>query len=203
MKQRVPRKVWVLFIVATGLILLLAVCVILFVSARLQQSLLTQAPQYDAPVLYNKSVEQVEKGDYGAAEQLLEQALRAQDDATYRSELAVVKYRLKKYPESVELYAKLIADGKDAAFAWNGTGNAYRDWADSEPASAAEHREKAIAAYNQAIILNSEYIAAYSNLALLYDDMNKQDLALKTLDAGIAATRSNDLVLTRQRIAQK
>lgn len=203
MKALPYKKMWMLLGVLTVIVILIAASVVLFISARLQQNLLTKAPQYDAAQLYSRGVDQVATGDYAAAEASLEQALKQQDDSSYKSELAVVKYRLKKYSESVALYQELISSGKDAAFGWNGTGNAYRDWADSDPAQADSLRLKAINAYKQAVILDPHYVAAYSNLALLYNDLGQTQNALDILTQGIAATSSQDLVIIRGRIAPK
>ncbi|HSI20928.1 MAG TPA: tetratricopeptide repeat protein [Verrucomicrobiae bacterium] len=197
------KKIWILFGVATALIMLIAVSAVLLVTARLQQELLKKEPAYEPATLYNRAVDQTTKGDYQAAEASLEQALKQQDDATYKSQLAVVKYRLKKYEEAIVLYQKLIADGKDAAFGWNGIGNAYRDWADADAARADTYRAEAIKAYEQSIVLNRQYVAAYSNLALLYEAQEKYPEALAVLDRGIVATGAQELSQIRQRIATK
>jgi tetratricopeptide (TPR) repeat protein len=193
------RLFWVLGALAIVLILV-ASTVMLFISARLQQDLLTRQPQYDAPTLYNRGVEQFSKGDYLAAEQSLEQALTKQDDTTYRSQLAVVKYRLKKYQESIENYRQLIVDGKDASFAWNGIGNAYRDWSEVDTARKAEFQQEAIEAYKKAIALNAQYVAAYSNMALLYSSMGESEKAAGILDEGFAATGNNELLEIKRRL---
>jgi tetratricopeptide (TPR) repeat protein len=203
MKLMTSKRAWMFLGIATCLVILLAAGIMLFIAAKLQQRTLSQTPSYDASTLYNRGVDQFTKGDYAAAEASLEQALKQQDDATYRGELAVVKYRLKKYEDSVTLYQQLVDEGKDAAFAWNGTGNAYRDWADADSSQTAALRAKAIDAYLKAISLNPQYVAAYSNLGLLYSEMGQQDKALAILDQGIKATASSDLVTTRSRIAQK
>jgi tetratricopeptide (TPR) repeat protein len=203
MKLVRPQKMWVWFGILTAVIILIAAIVVLFITAKLQSNLLTKTPNYDAPSLYNTSVAEVQKGDYATAEANLEQALKSQDDSNYRSELAVVKYRLKKYNESVDLYQQLITAGKDPAFAWNGIGNAYRDWADADTTQSDALRTKAIDAYSKAISLNAQYVASYSNLALLYESENKKTEALAILDDGINKTSSSDLVSTRLRIAQK
>lgn len=203
MKQFSPRKFGISLIVLTALIILAAAGIVLFITARLQQNLLTQQPSYDAATLYSRGVDQESKGDFAAAEKSLEQALQAQDNASYRGELAVVKYRVKKYSESIALYQKLIADGANVAFCWNGTGNAYRDWADTSPAQATDLRAKAVDAYQQAITADPKYVVAYSNLALLYEAENQPKDAVAILDKGVAETGSSDLENIKQRIAQK
>jgi tetratricopeptide (TPR) repeat protein len=196
----VMKKFWVGSALAVGIVLVIAAAGMLFVTARLQQDLLTRTPQYNATDLYSRGVAQLEGGDYKAAEDLLEQALQQQDESSYRSQLAVVKYRLKKYPEAIAHYEKLISAGKDASFAWNGIGNAYRDWADQDAVRADELRLKSVDAYRQAILLNGQYVAAYNNLALLYDSQEMNAEAQIILDQGIAATSSSELRETRSRI---
>jgi tetratricopeptide (TPR) repeat protein len=184
-----------------ALALVAAASVMLYASARMQQDLLTRIPQYESADLYSRGVAHVRAGDYQAAEDLLEQALKQQDDSTYRSQLAVVKYRLKKYSESIAHYEVLISEGRDAAFAWNGIGNANRDWAEQDKARSTELHEKAVQAYLQAITLNRQYVASYNNLALLYVSMGKTVEARAILEQGIAATGSSELRETSSRIS--
>ena len=186
------RRYLVLF---GGLVLLLlfaGVSFILYATMKVQQALLSDVPIYAATDLYNKALEQVEKEDYKAAEGYLEQALMKEEDSTYRNKLAVVKYRLKKYPEAIEQYQKLIDQKKDVAFAWNGIGNAYRDWATQD--NFEQYREKSIAAYEEAIKADPRYVAAYSNLALLYINQNKPDETKRVLAEGIQVTKSLELI---------
>lgn len=191
-KRPLRRILWVGGLVFVGLILVAALAILL-TSVRLQQSILKKQPDYTSQQLYDQAVQQVDKGQYATAETYLEQALLKQDDATYRNQLAVVKYRLKKYQEAIDQYQKLIAAGKDASFAWNGIGNAYRDWADQDTHRQGEFRGDAEDAYKKAITLNSGYVAAYSNLALLYVEEGKKDAAISMLNQGISATASKDL----------
>lgn len=191
--KKLMRKMLVIGSIVLSGIILMAAVIILFISARLQQGVLTKQPEYTAKEYYNQAVAQADKGQYQASEQYLEQALLQEDAATYRSQLAVVKYRLKKYSESIDLYQKLIAGGADAAFAWNGIGNAYRDWADEDGAHKTEYQKNAEDAYGKAIALNSGYVAAYSNLALLYESESRKDDALRVLNQGIQATASKEL----------
>ena len=99
----------VLFLV----ILFIAVVFVLFVTVRLQRSILTKSPVYTARELYNTAQQQITSGNYEQAEDYLKQALLKEDDSTYRNQLAVVEYRLKKYSLSVAQYQKLIDLHKD------------------------------------------------------------------------------------------
>lgn len=197
------HSVWLIAAFALAGVVLLAGIILIAASARIQQQLVSKAPTYPATTLYDKGVEQFNKGDYSASEASLEQALREQDSATYRGQLAVVKYRLKKYDESIAQYRSLIEQGKDAAFAWNGIGNAYRDWALTNTAQAADFQAKAVDAYKQALVLNPQYVATYSNLALLYVDMNNPVAAQDILVQGIGKTSSQDLQNLKDRLGIK
>lgn len=186
-----------IFWVIGGLLLgiaLIGISVVLYFTARIQQGLLTQPPQYTASQYYARAVAQIDQGDYQQAENYLEQALLKEDDATYRNQLAVVKYRLKKYDEAIREYQKLIAAGIDVSFAWNGIGNSYRDWANEHKDKQDEYQQKAIEAYQKSLSSNEKYIAAYSNWAILLDSLNKHQDAIVVLDQGIAKTGSEELI---------
>lgn len=174
-------------------LLLAAVSFALYSTVRLQQNLLSKGPSYDAGQLYSRAVEQVGQGDYVQAESYLEQAMQKQPDDSYRTQLAVVKYRLKKYSEAISQYQELIKDRQDPGFAYNGMGNAYRDWALSDAARQAEYRSKAEEAYRQALKADPQYVAAYSNLALLLDVEGRRDEAFSVLSQGVATTGSQEL----------
>lgn len=197
------RSRQLLFVLGIVLVLLIlgAAIFMLFLSARMQQGLFSREPAYSAEELYQKGVAQLDGGDPKAAEQYLEQALLKEDDATFRNQLAVVKYRLKKYPEAIDQYKKLIAAGKDAAFAWNGIGNAYRDWGAQEEGKRSEYWGEAEKAYKETIRINKQYVAAYSNLAFLYQEMGRKTDALAILDQGIAATTGDELKQIRKTIS--
>lgn len=186
------RVLFIGAVVFVGL-LLIAALVVLLTGVRLQQTLLSRQPDYTSQQLYEKAVQQVDAGGYQEAEKYLEQALLKGDDSNYRNELAVVKYRLKKYQESIDQYQKLISSGKDAAFAWNGIGNAYRDWADQDTARKTQLQANAEDAYKKSITLNAQYVAAYSNLALMYHSQGKKEQAITVLNQGITATASKEL----------
>lgn len=174
----------------------------LYLSARIKQAAVNKQADYAAKDLYASAVTQIDKGDYTQAEFYLKQALQKDEgQSTYVSQLAVVEYRLKHYQESVEQYKLLVDQQKDADFAWNGMGNAYRDWAAQDAAHAADHQAKAEAAYREAIATNAHYVASYSNLGLLLRDEGKTADALKLLDQGIAATGSAELSQVKSSIA--
>ena len=168
-------------------VLLAGLLILIFTTFKLQEALKPKAPQYTAADLGKKGEQQLASGDYAQAEDYLKQSLLKQDDGSYRSKLAVVEYRLKKYPDAVEQYRVLIANGQDVAFAQNGIGNADRDWG-------VAHFADAETAYKASFAADKGYVAAYSNLALLQNTEHNRSAALEVLSAGIVATGNLQLV---------
>lgn len=195
------KWVWVLGIVIAASVLL-GTGIMLYVSAKLQQNVANSSPNYTARELSARASDQIDKGDYVKAEQYLESALLKSDDSTYRNQLAVVKYRLKKYSESAYQYQLLINKKKDLAFAWNGLGNVYRDWSEQTGVPVSDYQKKAQDAYKQSYTLDPQYISAYSNLALMLNSMGDKVGALNILDQGIAATKSTELQKVRDLLAK-
>jgi len=173
------------------IILIVAAGFLALISVRLQQRFSQSATNYSGNELYSRAVAQVDSGNYKSAEEYLQQALQKQEDPTYRNQLAVVQYRLQKYPEAVASYQQLIDEKQDVAFAWNGMGNAYRDWADQDKdqAQKSAHQDLAVSAYRSSLQEDAHYVAAYSNLALLLNGEGNTKDALTTLDVGIAKTQ--------------
>lgn len=170
-----------------GVIFLAGIGVLIVTAVGLQKKITTNTPQYSAQELYNQGVAQANQGDYTQAEQYLEQSLLQVSDNSYRSQLAVVKYRLKKYSEAVAQYQKLVDAGQDVAFAWNGMGNAYRDWG-------TDHAAQAEAAYRSSFAADPGYVAAYSNLAMLLDSQSKRSEAKAVAQLGQVRTGNSQLV---------
>lgn len=166
----------------------------LYVTAKIQRSLLQKNPEYSSKQYYSQALDQIENGDYTEAEKYLESALKKEDDSTYRNQLAVVKYHLKKYEESEKEYQILINNKKDLAFCYNGLGNVFRDWAEVEGIEDRDGKlTKAEEYYRQSIEVDKKYIAAYSNLAILLSNQKRQDESLMILDQGIKETESTEL----------
>ena len=191
--QGSPAKLLWIFLIAIVAIVFLASVFLLYTTARMQRGLLGKQPAYSGQQLYGNAVQQIQKGDYAQAEGDLEQALLKEEDASYRNQLAVVKYRLGKYAEAVQQYQKLVDSKQDQSFAWNGIGNAYRDWATQDKGQLSDRQAKAADAYRQAIKADPGYTAAYSNLALMLSSQGNLPEALKVLDQGIAAAGGTDL----------
>ncbi len=183
-----------LWIIIIGVLLVALVGgVLLYSNARVQQYLLNKQPNYSAQDLYTHSLQLTNQGDYQQAEQYLKEALLKEDDATYRNQLAVVEYRLHKYKEAIDEYKKLLAAKTDESFAWNGIGNAYRDWADQEKSSHDAYQGEAVKAYQQCLNGNDHYVACYSNLAILWHSQGNTTGAKDLVNQGISKTGSPQL----------
>lgn len=176
-------------------LLLVGVGVVAYATWQIQRHFLPQVATYSAQDLGNKAKDQLDAGNYATAENYLQQALQKQDDRTYRSQLAVVEYRLKKYPQSITEYKRLIANQQDVAFAENGVGNANRDWGEG-------HYAEAEAAYRASFMADKQYVAAYSNLALLLRSENNVPEAMTVLSTGITATTDPGLVKLKTILAK-
>lgn len=201
--EKVKKTKWIWIIAGGGIFLLLAgTAIVLFVTAKLQQGMVNKEPGYSSRDLYSKSVEQIDKGDYEQAEKYLESALLITDDPSYRNQLAVVKYRLRKYSEAEEQYNKMLEAKKDEAFAWNGLGNVYRDWSENDQLKSDEYYLKAQDAYNNCMRADKNYIAAYSNMALMLNSHEKKEDALVILDQGILVSKSVELQKVRNLLAK-
>ncbi|MCC2631346.1 MAG: Tetratricopeptide 1 repeat-containing protein [Patescibacteria group bacterium] len=187
-----PKLVALLLGAILTLLVIGLVVILLFLKVDPKTLLGTKSPQYSSQELSSQAAAHLEKGEYGVAESYLEQALLKENDATYRSNLAVVKYRLKKYEQAVAEYQRLIDQKHEVAFAWNGMGNAYRDWA-SEDLGATDKRKKAEEAYRNSFKANPQYVAAYSNLSLLLFSEGRTEEARKITEQGIGATNAAEL----------
>jgi tetratricopeptide (TPR) repeat protein len=181
--------------------LMVGIFVLLDGAIHLQNLLTRSKPDYTAPELYSRAVDITKSGDYVQAESYLEAALTKEEDPKYRNQLAVVEYRLKKYQDAIVQYQKLISANTDVAFAQNGIGNAYRDWADQESdqssSNAVMRLAKAETAYKASIKADKMFLAAYSNLAILLNEHGRKAEAMAILDEGISVTGSTELAQTR------
>jgi len=182
MKMQMPnmRRGWYAGIMTLVLVVAIIVVVILgisVVSALIQKRNLDALvnTNLSAPELASVATQQQQNGDLSGAEQSLEQAMLKQPSSDYESQLAVVKYRLKDYSDSITEYQKLITAGQDEAFAWNGIGNAYRDWALTDTANRTSRETSALNAYTQSVSIDAGYVSAYQNKALLLDDMGQKN----------------------------
>jgi tetratricopeptide (TPR) repeat protein len=161
------------------------------------------APTYSAVELATRAAEQQRAGDVVGAEALYQQALAQDAKLEYRAQLALVKYRLKKYEEAITNYQELIKAQTNQAFAWNGMGNAYRDWAASTELGREQRLIEAERAYRNAIAADSGYVVAYTNLAIFLDDSGKTQEAVNIAKQGLEATKRDELSQLIKRLENK
>ena len=192
-RGKISRKNIIWMIVLVFAIILVGVCIYYYLTIW-KDKLIKGEPNYTAQEYYKRGVDQISSSNYDEAEKYLESALRQQDDSSYRNQLAVVKYKLKKYQEGIDLYHGLIDQGKDAAFSWNGIGNCYRDWAEQDSSQKDNYSKLAEEAYRKSFEIDPNYIAAYSNLALMLSSMGQNETALTVINDGIAKTKDDNLV---------
>ena len=198
MNMKRSKRAW--FWIFGGIIIaILAVVLVILgisvVSALLQAKKINSAVSTDltAAQLASVAQQQQQNGDLAGAELSLEQAMIKESKPDYESQLAVVKYRLKKYSDAIAEYQKLIAAKQDPAFAWNGIGNAYRDWALQDTSSRLDRQAKAIDAYKQALVADPAYLASYTNQVLLLKDMGRISDALSVAKDGYSKTQRKEL----------
>jgi len=96
-------------------------------------------------------------------------------------EKALTAYQEKNFSEALSYLAQSIAKTPSAE-AYNLWGNILRDQGKRN-----EAKEK----YQKAISLDSHWVAAYLNLAAIYQDENNFDAAKKTLEDGLSANPGN------------
>ncbi len=202
--RRSPWKFAFLVFFATILLAGVALLVVSAVGGWSKVRELNQAtPSYSALELATRAAEQQRAGDMTGAETLYEQALVKDAKLEYRAQLALVKYRLKKYEEAISGYQELIKAETNVAFAWNGIGNSYRDWAAIDDESRVLRLGEAERAYRKAISSDVGYVVAYTNLAILYEDQGKIQDAVNISKQGLEATKRDELSEIIKRLEKK
>jgi tetratricopeptide (TPR) repeat protein len=190
--MRIRSKTWrfaILIFLATIVLAGVALVVVSAVGGWSKVRELNQtSPSYSALELATRAAEQQRSG-----ETLYEQALVKDAKLEYRAQLALVKYRLKKYEEAIASYQELIKAGSNAAFAYNGIGNAYRDWALLEDSNKIFRQNEAEQAYRKAIAADTGYVVGYTNLAILLEDQGKIAEAVNIAKQGLEATKRTEL----------
>lgn len=201
------RKLWFaapLFILVVMAVVSLGLVVAAVVGGVIkyrQLSVQTTPAQVTNRDLATLARQQQQQGDLEGAVKSLSQIIEGDpENADATAQLALTHYRLKEYAEAISVYEKLTPNSTQGAFAWNGIGNTYRDWAGIDSANSGAYVGKAIHAYLEAIRTNPAYVAAYSNLALLYQQEGRQEDARQLLDQGIENTSNSTLQELRSRL---
>lgn len=191
------KSVWFWLFTSVGLLALIVVLIILLISTVQALRIRNQAAStsnLSSQELASKALTQQQNDDLAGAEASLQEALVRETNINYQSQLAVVKYRLKKYSESIALFQELVKAEQQVAFAWNGIGNAYRDWADQSNGSLKSEREElALQAYIKAVEADNGFATAYINRAIFLDDLGRTEEAVVVAEAGLKATARQEL----------
>lgn len=160
----------------------------------------TQQVDYTADQLAEQAKKAKEEGDLSTAEKSYEMAIKKETKLDYEVQLSLVKYRLKKYEEAINMFRSILPRSTEPAFIWNGIGNMYRDWAYSESARRSERLIEAETAYRSSFGTDTRYLAAYSNLALMLEENREYDKAIKVAEIGLVATKSKELQVMLDRL---
>lgn len=180
-------------VVAVILITVLGLAVVEGVIQYRKLKTQTAEPQYTATDLAAQAKQQQDNGDLAGAEKSLQEAIVRDAKLDYKVQVAVLQYRQKKYADAVDSYNALIKASENPAFAWNGLGNVYRDWSQTEVTRQVERQKEAENAYRQAIVVDPTYAAAYSNLALFLSDLNRTNEAIQWAKKGATESKNSDL----------
>jgi tetratricopeptide (TPR) repeat protein len=198
-RKRATRVLWLL-IAVSSLIIIGLLSYSVFEGVRqyvaLQNPVATSAPGE----LTTRALVQQEGGDLTGAEASLVEAVLQQETPDRIKQLALVRYRLKKYELAIQSYERLVALQVDVAFAQNGIGNSYRDWAEQRQDRREFFISEAIASYERSVAADAGYVAAYSNLAILLAGENRNEEAQSWLTKGISATNSTVLLRLRENL---
>lgn len=128
---------------------------------------------------YQAGMKFLDQNNHSSALDYFKNAVESEpDNINYLTELAITHYRLKNYRESIKAYEKIInLDGSNASL-YNNTGNIY--WVTKDMGKAEYY-------FRKAIEIDSNLIAPYSNLALMFDENERKEEAIEILNEGIAA----------------
>lgn len=146
--------------------------------------------------LFQAGQQEVKEGNLRAARTFVEAALEKDAaNVSYLGELATIKYKMTDYQGAISEYQKILNSGNYDGFALNGIANIYRDISDKTENGRQKtaYRDKAIKTYQQGIKKDGQYIALYSNYAILLISNDQFDSAKKILQQGIKATDDQKL----------
>lgn len=125
---------------------------------------------------YNRGLDNLSQGNFDEAAKNFEKAASGKNETDALYQLAVSKYNQKDFEGAISAYQSVIEKDSLNAPAFNGLGNIYRDQ---------KNYSQAEESYKAAISVNSSYIAAYSNWAIMLMDNNRIDDAKKVLNEGL------------------
>lgn len=146
------------------------------------KELLARFPDNDTAVFRLWAAACFHTGELSEAEQLLNQAITIEANASNYYNLALVKQALHKEQESLDAYLKVIHLAPEMVDAYNNLANIY----------ASQHQfELAKHYYQTALALDPNYLLTLKNLGLLYKQTNQLSLAKKYLQQMITISSDN------------
>lgn len=144
-----------------------------------ENGLIQSAPEIN----YKSGIESFKQNNYSSALGYFEKAVEAEpNNLDYLAELAVTHYKLKNYDEAIKSYEKIIGLNPDSVSCYNRIGNIY--WIKKD-------FERAEFYFRRAIEFDPNLIVSYNNLALMLDENEKKEEAIRVLNEGIAANPDN------------
>lgn len=144
---------------------------------------------------YKSGLTYFKNNNYSEALNYFEKAVeRDPGNVEYLTELALTHYRLKNYDKSTEVYGKIISIEKDNIIAYNSIGNNY--WIKKDYANAEIY-------FRKAIEIDPYSIPSYNNLALMLDEMGKNENAIIIINKGLETNENNSELKITLRILEK
>jgi tetratricopeptide (TPR) repeat protein len=131
---------------------------------------------------YQKGVENLSKGNFDEASKNFESASAGKNEADALYKLAVAKYNQKDFQGAADAYQKALAKKSDNAPVLNGLANLYRDQ---------KNIPLAKDNYQKAVTIDSSYVVAYSNWAIMLMDNGDMAGAKKVVDQGLEKNPNN------------
>jgi tetratricopeptide (TPR) repeat protein len=136
---------------------------------------------------YQKGVENLSRGNFDEASKNFESASAGKNEADALYKLAVAKYNQKDFQGAADAYQKALAKKPDNAPVLNGLANLYRDQKNIPLA-----KEN----YQKAVTVDSAYVVAYSNWAIMLMDNGDIPGAKKVVDQGLEKNPNNPELMT-------
>ena len=137
----------------------------------------TSTRETQAQLKYNQGLTFHKLGQLAKAQEQYRQTLAfqpAHHDALHL--LGVIAAQSQQYSEAIELMSQAIAI-KATAMACTNRGNAFQDWG---------NYQAAIESYQQALVIDPEYVSAYSNCGKTWQKMKRYQHAIACYDGALS-----------------
>lgn len=143
---------------------------------------------------YQKGVENLSKGNFDEASKNFESASAGKNEADALYKLAVAKYNQKDFQGAADAYQKALAKKPNNAPVLNGLANLYRD---QKNIPLAEEN------YQKAVSIDSGYVVAFSNWAIMLMDNGDAPGAKKVVAQGLEKNPNNpELVMIKSMLGE-